>query len=242
MLYDDEEQRIDALLDSATRLTPDIEVTDEYGVSHILWILNEPSVLALIQKEMSGRKLIIADGHHRYETALAYRDEQRAAGNSRPDAPHEWLPMTFFNMRSPALTVLPTHRVVGGVKDFSAAQISSKKPSEFSMSKAFHGGAETFSSALAASGRKGLTIGVAADGGRRCALLRLKSVDLFALMGDLSAKQRTLDVAVLHGFSWNDVWELRKKPSSTRAILPTFANSMRQCGLFRPAMRRSRSC
>ena len=197
MLYDDEEQRIDALLDSATRLTPDIEVNDEYGVSHNLWVLNEPSVLAQIQKEMSGRKLIIADGHHRYETALAYRDEQRAAGNSRTDAPHEWLPMTFFNMRSPALTVLPTHRVVGGVKDFSAARFL-EKASEYFDVEAVDGGAETFSSALVSAGHKGLTIGVAAEGGRRCALLRLKSVDLFAPMGDLSPKQRTLDVAVLH--------------------------------------------
>src|SRR5678815_3646521 len=111
MLYDDEHQHVDALLDEASTSTPTIEVTDEYGVSHMLWYLDAPEVLNQIQDELRDKKLIIADGHHRYETALAYRDEQRAAGKSGPDASHEWLPMTFFNMRSPALTVLPTHRV-----------------------------------------------------------------------------------------------------------------------------------
>ena len=135
-------------------MTPDIEVTDEYGVSHIAVDCQRAVRCSEIQKEMSGRKLIIADGHHRYETALAYRDEQRAAGNSRPDAPHEWLPMTFFNMRSPALTVLPTHRVVGGVKDFSVARFL-EKASEYFDVEGVDGGAETFSSALVSSGPRG---------------------------------------------------------------------------------------
>src|SRR4029453_17025144 len=118
--YDDEEQRIDRILDQASQSPPDIDVTDEYGVSHTVWILNDTAASAEIAQTMRDKKLIIADGHHRYETALAYRDEMRGMGNSSPEAPHEWLPMTFFNMRSPALTVLATHRVVSRLKDFNA--------------------------------------------------------------------------------------------------------------------------
>jgi uncharacterized protein (DUF1015 family) len=197
MLYDDEGQHIDAMLDVASRATPTTEVTDEYGVTHTLWLLDTPGVLTQIQEELRDKKLIIADGHHRYETALAYRDEQRAKGISHPDAPHEWLPMTFFNMRSPALTVLPTHRVVGRVPDYSSAAFL-ERASEFFEVEEVVGDSETFAAALAASGRNRVTIGVATDGGSRCLLLRLKPVNLSAVMADLSERQRALDVAVLH--------------------------------------------
>jgi uncharacterized protein (DUF1015 family) len=69
---------------------------------------------------MAGQKLVIADGHHRYETALNYRNERRAAaGHDSPDAPWEFAMMTFVNTRSEGLTILPTHRVVANVPDFS---------------------------------------------------------------------------------------------------------------------------
>jgi uncharacterized protein (DUF1015 family) len=197
MLYDDEQQRIDQLLDQASKGSPDIDMTDEYGVSHSLWTIDAPSMLKQIQEDLAARRLIIADGHHRYETALAYRDEKRAEGNSVPDAPHEWLPMTFFNMRSPALTVLPTHRVIARLKDFSSAAFFERAAEYFDVVNASME-STAFAAALAAAGQRRLTIGVAADNGRRCALLSLKASDLSAVMGGLSEKERSLDVAVLH--------------------------------------------
>src|SRR5678815_1982724 len=120
MLYDDQELRIDRILDHCSQAAADIDVVDEYGVSHSLWLLTDAAVSEQIVATMKDMKLIIADGHHRYETALAYRDEMRGMGNNSSDAAHEWLPMTFFNMRSPALTVLATHRVVSKLKDFNS--------------------------------------------------------------------------------------------------------------------------
>lgn len=196
MLYDDEEQRIDVLLDEASRSVPDIEVTDEYGVSHLMWILDDPSTLAQIQQTMSGKKLIIADGHHRYETALAYRDEMRATGKSTTDASHEWLPMTFFNMQSPALTVLPTHRVVGRLKEFSAAAFFQRAAEFFDLEEAPDDVGE-FAASLQKAGESRVTIGVATPDGRH-RLLTPKPLELSTVMPDLSEKQRALDVAVLH--------------------------------------------
>jgi uncharacterized protein (DUF1015 family) len=197
MLYEDPEQRIDSMLDAAAAGTPDIEVTDEYGVTHTLWILENPSMLAEITAGMKDRRLIIADGHHRYETALAYRDEQRAQRQRNVDAPHEWLPMTFFNMRSPALTVLPTHRVVQGLKSFSVDRFF-EQASQFFDIETVSSSAEAFVAALTAAGRNRLTIGVATDKGTRCALLRLKDLDLSKAMEGFTEKQQALDVAVLH--------------------------------------------
>src|SRR4029453_15281064 len=109
---------------------------------------------------------IIADGHHRYETALAYRDEMRAGGQPKHDAAHEWLPMTFFNMHSPALTVLATHRVVGNLKDFDAAAFL-KRAEEFFDVEAASAEPAAFADALREAGEDRLTMGGAGSDGRR---------------------------------------------------------------------------
>ena len=130
MLYTDPVGEIESLLASTT--APDMEMRDEYGVLHQVWKISDPTVIDLVRGKMRDKKLIIADGHHRYETALNYRNERRAAGSSsvpgvprqysaedplvRPAgpelAPHDLVMMTFVNMDSAGLVVLPTHRVV----------------------------------------------------------------------------------------------------------------------------------
>ncbi len=126
MLYPDPERAIDALLDRAAEFAPLAEVTDEYGVIHRIWKITGAEE---IQKLMADKKLVIADGHHRYETALAFRDEN-------PNLPGaDRVMMTFINMHSPGLQILATHRLVSGVdtgefltraaQDFKVEEISS---------------------------------------------------------------------------------------------------------------------
>ena len=106
MLYADPAGTIDQLLDGAARTPPLVEVADEYGALHRLW---EAADAASIQQLMADRKLLIADGHHRYETALAFRNENPGlAGADR-------VMMTFVNMYSPGLKILATHRLVSGL-------------------------------------------------------------------------------------------------------------------------------
>ncbi len=79
MLYSDPQRRVDAILAEAeAAAAPATEMRDEYGVVHRLWVIAEPQRVAAIQKAMENQKLVIADGHHRYETALNYRNECRA--------------------------------------------------------------------------------------------------------------------------------------------------------------------
>jgi uncharacterized protein (DUF1015 family) len=98
-----------------------MELTDEYGVMHRVWQISDARTIGFVQSAMREKKLIIADGHHRYETALTYRNERRAAAGSAPDfsAPYEFVMMTFVNMDAPGLVILPTHRVVHGLPSFS---------------------------------------------------------------------------------------------------------------------------
>jgi uncharacterized protein (DUF1015 family) len=197
MLYEDPGRRIDDALDSAAEDAPDIEATDEYGVTHTLWIVDSPSVLKRIQEEMSDKKLIIADGHHRYETALGYRDEMRAQGKTA-DGACEKMPMTFFNIYSPALTVLPTHRVLSGLAGFDPKAFLDRAAEFFDIENAPADPA-SFRAALIGAGEHRVVIGVSTDQGRTCKLLGLKAgVDLSSRLADLSRKQQTLDVVVLH--------------------------------------------
>ncbi len=123
MLYSDPAARVDALLDAAARLAePEVELRDEYDVVHRLWPITDAQTNATIRDEMADKKVVIADGHHRYETALAYRDERRAqAGHADPTAPYEKVMMSLFNTAGKGLTILPTHRVVAYVPTFSFA-------------------------------------------------------------------------------------------------------------------------
>jgi uncharacterized protein (DUF1015 family) len=111
LLYEDPGE-IDGLLSSGPAAKPTIEVADEYGVAHRVWQISDPAVIKSVQDRMRDKKLVIADGHHRYETALNFRDECRAAAPADAQAPYEFVMMTFVNMNDPGLLVLPTHRLV----------------------------------------------------------------------------------------------------------------------------------
>ena len=109
MLYPDPELRIDQILQKAAASAPDTELTDEDGVTHRLWKVSDPAVVARIQALMADKKLLIADGHHRYETALAFSKENPGLKDA------EKVMMTFVNMHSPGLEILATHRVLSGI-------------------------------------------------------------------------------------------------------------------------------
>ncbi len=115
LLYQDPELIIDRMLVDAGRTPPEVEVEDEYSVVHRIWPVAQPERVAAISRLMADRRLIIADGHHRYETAVAFRDRNPALAGAR------FVPMTFVNMHSPGLRILATHRVIGGLDSFDAA-------------------------------------------------------------------------------------------------------------------------
>ena len=121
MLYSDPSRKVDAILSEiAAAEKPVTEMLDEYGVVHRLWAVADPIRVAAIQGAMADQKLVIADGHHRYETSLNFRNEMRTrAGKLLPDADYERSMMTFVNTQSEGLIILPTHRVVSNLRDFS---------------------------------------------------------------------------------------------------------------------------
>ncbi|MBV8820609.1 MAG: DUF1015 domain-containing protein [Acidobacteriaceae bacterium] len=125
MLYSDAEQAVDRILDKVSSGAPLARVDDEYGATHTLWKISDPATIAQIQELMSDKKLLIADGHHRYETALAFRDL------SDPSEDAKSVMMTFVNMHSPGLRILATHRVLSGLENFDRSALLQKIATKF---------------------------------------------------------------------------------------------------------------
>jgi uncharacterized protein (DUF1015 family) len=196
MLYEDQGE-IDALLAEATRSAPTMELTDEYGVVHRLWEVSDPALIDNVRGKMADKNLVIADGHHRYETALTYRDERRdAAPGGDRDAPYEFAMMTFVNMNSPGLLILPTHRVVHGLPSFSAEDFQNASRAFFHIEEVNPAlDAARASAFLEEKGRRGTALlAVAAN---RAFLLQNPKTDAQDLAG-LSERQQALDVVQLH--------------------------------------------
>ncbi len=197
MLYEDSGE-VESLL--APKADPDIEVSDEYGVKHRISRVSDPRLIAALQDAMKDKKLIIADGHHRYETALAYRNESRG---HRPTAqfdvsPSELVMMTFVNMNSPALCILPTHRVVHSLPSFSAESFRQAARAFFDVDEADSAvSAASATAILREAGRAGTTI-LAVTADRAFLLHHPIPNSAPQIFEGLSIRQQSLDVVQLH--------------------------------------------
>jgi len=196
---------------------PDLAITDEYNVVHRVWKITDPSTINLLLTAMADKKLIIADGHHRYETSVAYAKERSAQlklpfkqpipgdehgspsviadGDTRstlptPAFPEAAMMMTFVNMDAPGITILPTHRVVHGLPNFSSPDFITKASAFFNIK-------ELSTPDLAALNSTPGTAFLAATGDGNYLLTPKPDVIAAALKG-ISARQAQLDVVQLH--------------------------------------------
>jgi uncharacterized protein (DUF1015 family) len=181
---------------------------DEYDVVHRLWPITGKADIARIQSVMAEQKIVIADGHHRYETALAWRDECRAKhGSSNPDAPWERAMMTFVNTHAEGLAILPTHRVVSNVTNFDFAAFRNALEPHFDWyAYPFANAAERvtawedFRKDFGARSRERRALGLYAGGNAFYLFLLRVDTNFGELLPHLSPAQRGLDVVLLHRF------------------------------------------
>ncbi len=203
MLYSDPAGSVEKILYEGNSVA-DAEVTDEYGVLHRLWRVNTPAAVRLLATAMADKKLIIADGHHRYETALNYAKQHASTAHAKPETTATGLPqpphpeaaamMTFVNMDSDGLVILPTHRVVHSLEGFDPAQFLAATEKFFTVEKLPEADAATYMGTLGS--QKGVAFVAALRTGAY--LLRSKPEPSAALLSDLPERQRSLDLSHLH--------------------------------------------
>ncbi len=198
LLYEDAGE-VASLLTPKPGTAPTIDVLDEYGVSHRVWQISDAAAIASVQDKMRDKKLVIADGHHRYETALNFRNECRAAAGagSNPQGPYEFVMMTFVNMNDPGLLVLPTHRVVHSLESFSADDFQKSSSAFYTVEDVDPAlDAARAKALLQERGRKGTALlAVAAN---RAFVLHTPKPASAQFSAGLSQRQQALDVVQLH--------------------------------------------
>jgi uncharacterized protein (DUF1015 family) len=202
LLYDDTEGAVDDMLESAVSGSDAVRIeTEDDGIEHVLWTCTDEEVIAQVTAQLADDQVLIADGHHRYETALAYRDFRReVAEEADADAPYEFALAFFVNFRDPGLAVFPTHRVIYGVDDFDLSAVWSKleEHADFEVESIDASDLDEVRATLAAAGNSQPSFVLYGRGG---------DARLVKFVGDTSSEifddetpdeVRELDVAVLH--------------------------------------------
>jgi uncharacterized protein (DUF1015 family) len=198
MLYSDPAGSIQSLLKEKTESDPDDSVLDEYEVLHRLWKVSDPAFIAAIQEQMREKKLMIADGHHRYDTALAYRNQARGqSGSSDRNAPYEFTMMTLGSREDRGLVILPTHRIVHGLNSFDRERMLDEARPFFDIDRIdLRAENRSATTLLSEAGENGTAFVAVTRQGPY--LLRAKKRVIQEAMATLPERQRALDVVQLH--------------------------------------------
>lgn len=201
-LYDDPENELATALDTLRAAPPAAAFTDDAGEVHRLWVVNDEALAAQIAAFFADRQLYIADGHHRYETALNYREEIRALRHDLPvDAAANFTLMGLSALEDAGLAVLPTHRILRGLDVDRLAALDETLAATFT-SEPLAGDSADWAQVLADAEESGTAfVLVRSDGARMIRLTDAGRAAMQAIHGDdvgTSNAWRTLDVAVLH--------------------------------------------
>lgn len=231
-LYSDPCCALETLSQQFKSTPPALAVVDDDGVQHFLWAVDDSSFIDRVKDLLENKPLFIADGHHRYETALNYRDEMRAKH------PHftgkeafNYVLMYFANMEDQGMTIFPTHRVIHSLDGFSVDSFVQRLAEDFliseeSLDTTDNSALAALRQRLAAAGQRRRTLGLYLGSGR---FLFLSLKDEKRMNGLFDARTptvlRTLDVSVLHRLILEEYLDISAQAQEAQ-------NNLRYCKTF----------
>ena len=194
-LYMDEDGSVFDLINSASQGTPDSEFTDDDNVAHRLWCVSDPAVISAVAAKMADKKLYIADGHHRYETALNY--QKYVQDNLDEIGTSDYVTMMLVNMENSGLVVFPTHRIVRDLPDFDYNAVCEKCREYFTVTPYLN--REKGEQGLEKAYNEGRKAFVMFTGDNNYTLLELNDINVMGQFIPSGSKAlRELDVSILH--------------------------------------------
>jgi uncharacterized protein (DUF1015 family) len=210
-LYSGAHPELDRLRERVAAREPLIDLVDDLGIRNELRPIEAPDEIAITQRELESPRLLIADGHHRYETALNYRRARRHENASTELEPYDYTMITLVDCGDPGLVILPTHRVVKALHPDALASFTDRAREVFNVEEIAQ--RESFRARLGDSGTG--AIGVALKGNPLYLILRLRSrTAMKAAMPDAAPEVRRLDVSILHALVFDRIFGL--KPDEIR--------------------------
>ena len=196
-LYRDPGAETSALLASVDTNAPVLDATTADGCRHRLWPVTDPLLIAEFVRALAGRQVMIADGHHRYETMLAVRDEIRPPVAPAGGAAADWGCVFLARAEDPGLLVLPTHRLVRNLAAFDLDALEKRAAAAFEIAVGDERDALSVERRLAVEGARRVTFAVCASGKAGTLWLGLRPNADLSSLGPPAL--RGLDVSVLHG-------------------------------------------
>jgi uncharacterized protein (DUF1015 family) len=200
-LYPDPEGAVLRAVEEGLRDRTPLEATDHLGVLNRLWPITSPEAHTTVQGLMGSKPIFIADGHHRYETGLKFREERASAGElAGPDDPAHFCMMMLVGMSDPGLLILPTHRLVSGFPGLTAETLTERLASEFAveiMGEGPSAARAVWEEIETGGAQETLGFGTVADG--RWLIARLRNdATMDSLAPEHSPDWRSLGVSILH--------------------------------------------
>jgi len=211
VIYPDHKGDVDGVLEKYMKNEPTTDITDSEGIRHRLWCIDNPEDTKMITNHMENKYVIIADGHHRYKTALALSEENPDLETAK------YRMLTFVNMSNPGLVILPTHRRIQNLEAFSKEKLLEQLNAHFKvvefktkdgmfelMDKQFEEGNHAF--------------GLFMDDGKFYILILKDKRIMNDLLPDKSEELRGLDVAILHTLILDKMLGIDKKKLAAGSI------------------------
>jgi len=205
-LYSGSHPELERLRGEVLSRAPLVEAEDSLGIRNELRAIAAPDEIATVQGALESARVLIADGHHRYETALSYRRERRATEHPNDLQGFDYTMMTLVACDDPGLVILPTHRIVRRLRPQAMASFAAQAREVFEVSEVDDRAA--LCNRLVGGGHG--TIGIALGGGQRFFVVRLRDHDATArAIPEAPAEVHSLDVTVLHALIFDRIFSLR---------------------------------
>lgn len=217
-LYMEEKHLTLKTIDECSQCTPELEFTDSDDITHRLWIVTDEEIINKLIDDFAYRRLYIADGHHRYETALNYRNYCRENGLSKEGDAQDYQMIYLVDMDHPGLVVFPTHRLVRDLPDFDKNKMLELCEKYFEIT-AFDG-TENMESELAKHYDNGKKAFGFYCGNGEWYLLVLKDIGVMSqFLPNLCTASQRLDVSVLHTLILENIFGIDKKNMANQVNL-----------------------
>jgi uncharacterized protein (DUF1015 family) len=225
VLYRDPRGEAEAMLERATSRDADVDATTPDGCRHRLWVVTAPATIAAVAAVMAPKQVMIADGHHRYETMVAIRDALRPAGAAPGQSQADFGPMFFARAEDPGLLVLPTHRMVHGLAEATLDALAERCQPWFEVETGSEADAASIGDRLRGMGEQAVSFAVRRPRQQRTLWLRLRKEADLTKLGPPTLG--CLDVSVLHGLILDPILGIGAEAMAKQQNL-TYSHDLRE--------------